>query len=809
MRSGNGSSVVSNNFLNLNDVIPNYKHHVDKEIITVGDDKLLSVIRLQGSPYQTVLNNQLEQQSDHLTRFINQLAKIHAPHIEFKSHMIKKREKANLNMKFDNWFSRKFADQYMEQFKNGNFYSVRYYLSVTLKYTKGMNRGINDLKEALVFCKQALSDYQPEILGVKFNESGVPMSEISQFLGSLINSNEESDNKIPLRNKIITDTLQTSKIYFGSDLSEIRLIDGKSKYAVFYDLMEYPHTSFRGMWNKLLDDPSEFVLTQSFFPFTIAAAASAVDTQLNKLNSASRPPVELIDELGAAYSSISMGNLILGEYHATLTVYGDTPQAAVDNGQRVSATLITSSQANFLKATNTSFQSFYSHLPNSLHKPFSEPKTSRNFINGWSLNNYPIGKATGNPIGDGYALMPLKTIANSLYYFNTHYSEIGKDDRGKKMLGHCMILGQSGSGKTTFEGVLANFIGRFGGKMFAIDYNKSMKLFFETLGGLYFDIDEGVPTGLQPFQLPDSPATRAFLYSLVAACARKPNGEEVSATEEGKIKNAVDTIMKMPMEQRSFSQMRSFVPPEGDDGLGDRLSKWQRSCDGTYAWALDCPKNLFNPDLLDRIAFNTTDILEGGGTVVTEPILSMLFQIKDMMQKDGELMTSFIEEFWVPANYPTTQERIKGTLKAGRIKNEFMFLVSQSPTDAINCEIFDSIIEQTATKVYLPNTQAVWEQYKKCGLNRKEFDELAKLELLSRTFLVSQDSGSGFCKIDLYGYDQYLPVISPTWEGIAAADKLRKELGTTVPEEWIPQFIYDGLSDDKKKHFSKEGFTFI
>lgn len=809
MKNANAFNAASKTYLDLNEVIPDYRQHVDRQVITLNDDKLLSVIKFDGSPFMTVLDDELEKQSNTLTRVFNEMAKINAPNIEFKTHMVKKLEKAKLNMKFDNWFSAKFAERYMQQFENGSFYSVHYYLSITIKYRRGIDDGIDKIKSAIAFCKQALANYRPVVLGIKYNASGAVLSEIGQFLASLVNGNEENDNYVSVRNGYIADTLQNSAIYFGSDLAEIRLSTGETKYSTFYDLMEYPKSSFCGMWNKLLEVKSEFVLTQSFFPFTVSASASAIETQINKLESSSRPPEHLIDELYAAKSEVSTGDVIIGEYHATLTVFGDTPQEALDNGENVKTTLITSSNANFVKATNTGYLSFYSHLPESQYKPFSEPKTTRNFINGWSLNNYPIGKAEGNPVGDGYALMPMKTVADSIYYFNSHYSEVGKNNTGEKMLGHCMILGQSGAGKTTLEGVLANFIGRFDGMFFAIDFNYSMKLFFEALGGLYFDIKDGEPSGLQPFQLPDSPDTRAFLYSLLAACGRKNNGEPVTAVEENKIKEAVDTIMMMPFEQRRFSLVREFLPPEGDDGLGDRLGKWQYSCGGTYAWALDCPKNLFNPDELTRIAFNSTDILEGGGSIVTEPILSVLFQIKDMMQKDGGMMTSFIEEFWVPANYPTTQEKIKGTLKAGRIKNEFMFLVSQSPTDAINCAIFDSIIEQTATKIYLPNNKAVWEQYEKCGLNKKEFAELVELDLLSRTFLVSQDSGSGFCKLDLHGYDEFLPVISSTWEGINLANKVREELGTENIEQWIPEFIVRGMSEEKLKNFSKEEFKFI
>ena len=79
----------------------------------------------------------------------------------------------------------------------------------------------------------------------------------------------------------------------------------------------------------------------------------------------------------------------------------------------------------------------------------------------------------------------------------------------------------------------------------------------------------------------------------------------------------------------------------------------------------------------------------------------------------------------MPCNYPTTQNMIKQTLKTGRLTGEFIGLVSQSPADAIQCEIFPAIVEQTPTKIMLPNPEAVYDDemigYKRVGLTEKGF----------------------------------------------------------------------------------------
>ena len=149
-------------------------------------------------------------------------------------------------------------------------------------------------------------------------------------------------------------------------------------------------------------------------------------------------------------------------------------------------------------------------------------------------------------------------------------------------------------------------------------------------------------------------------------------------------------------------------------------------------------------------------------------------------------MLTVVEEFWMPANYPLTQSIMKRILKAGRLKGEFMILSSQSPEDAINCEIFAAIVQQTATKIYLPNPDAEFEAYSKCNVTRGEFDKLKALAKDSRTFLIKQSNTSCFAKLDLYGFDDHLPIISGTDEDIAECEKIRAEVGDS-PDDWIPK----------------------
>lgn len=67
---------------------------------------------------------------------------------------------------------------------------------------------------------------------------------------------------------------------------------------------------------------------------------------------------------------------------------------------------------------------------------------------------------------------------------------------------------------------------------------------------------------MNPFQLPDTPQNRNFLYDLVGACGRKA-GQEGTAEDTKDIKRAVDNVFELPFEQRRFGVLLQSIPDRG------------------------------------------------------------------------------------------------------------------------------------------------------------------------------------------------------------------------------------------------------
>jgi type IV secretion system protein VirB4 len=124
-----------------------------------------------------------------------------------------------------------------------------------------------------------------------------------------------------------------------------------------------------------------------------------------------------------------------------------------------------------------------------------------------------------------------------------------------------------------------------------------------------------------------------------------------------------------------------------------------------------------------------------------------------------------------------------------------MFMATQSPRKVIDSPISRSVIEQTPTKIYLPNNEATREDYiEGFGLTVREFKLIKEqLEPGSRAFLIKQGRHSVVCQLDLKGFARELAVISGR---SATVDLMNRAIGAQgpVPEAWLPTFYEAALA---------------
>ena len=209
--------------------IPAYGYHLSDNIISIGSNKLLCTLVIDGMPFESVSNSQIELAFLNFKDYLTSLGKEYGSSLGVWTHLIKKKVKLDMQYRFDqNQFAQSFADRYCQLFDNNNFFKTEYYISFIFK-TSDIIEGIEFLNTIIEQSKAVLKNFSPKVLG----RDGYK-SEIAEFLSYLINN---QSNDIPLSDMPICQQIPDSEWYFGYDLLEIR---NKSttdiKYATNYIL---------------------------------------------------------------------------------------------------------------------------------------------------------------------------------------------------------------------------------------------------------------------------------------------------------------------------------------------------------------------------------------------------------------------------------------------------------------------------------------------------------------------------------------------------------------------------------------------
>ena len=148
-----------------------------------------------------------------------------------------------------------------------------------------------------------------------------------------------------------------------------------------------------------------------------------------------------------------------------------------------------------------------------------------------------------------------------------------------------------------------------------------------------------------------------------------------------------------------------------------------------------------------------------------------------------------VSEFWKVLDDPAMGGFVKDGLKTQRKKNAFTMLDSQSPSDALKSAHSATLIEQTRTKILLPNVDAKKEEYMEgLGCSEREFLLLKEqLEPGSRMFLVKQGRHSVVCRLNLKNMHYHLNILSTRSQNLEIIETLRHQWGVE-PDKWLPLF---------------------
>ncbi|WEK46390.1 MAG: VirB4 family type IV secretion/conjugal transfer ATPase [Candidatus Andeanibacterium colombiense] len=763
-----------------------YACHIDDVTLETRDGLLMQTIHLGGLLFETADSDELNYRAELRDAMLRAVG---SSRFAVYHHVIRRRADVALDADYADDFSRNLDARWRRRLEAKQMYVNELFLTIVRRPLQGRigiadrvrdmfargieqrgavlaaeRRALDAAREALM---AALGQYAPRLLSVYETPQDGFRSEPLEFLSCLFNGEMRP---VALPHGDIGMHLPWRRISFGQDAVELAAAgQSKRRFSALVSIKDYPSQTMPGMFDELYRLPFEMQVSQSFAFAERGQALGRMNLALRRMKSAEDDALSLRDELYLAKDDVAAGRASFGEHHSTIAIQSDDLGRLNREVAEVIA-MLADLGINAVREDVALEPAFWAQFPgNFKYIARSGMVSSRNFAGMASMHNFPVGQARGNHWGDAVTLF--ETTAAGPYFFNFHAHD----------LGNFTIIGPSGSGKTVVLNFLLAQARKFAPRIIFFDKDRGAELFIRAIGGQYDRLRPGEPSGLNPLQLPDTPANRQFLIEWLSLLAGGTDSEEM-----GHIRDAIEASYVEPPARRRLRHLvelfRGYSRPRSDD-LYARLRPWWG--EGEQAWLFDNAEDQTDLDA-ETVGFDMTAILDDP-KLRTPALFYFFHRVEERL--DGTPSIVVVDEGWKALDDEVFIRRIKDWEKTIRKRNGVVGFATQSAQDALESRISSAIIEQAATQIFMINPKGRAEDYiNGFGLTPHEFDLVRTLPDNSHCFLIKHGNDSVVARLDLSGEREILTILSGRESTVRLFDELVEETGY-APDKWLKTLL--------------------
>jgi type IV secretion system protein VirB4 len=324
----------------------------------------------------------------------------------------------------------------------------------------------------------------------------------------------------------------------------------------------------------------------------------------------------------------------------------------------------------------------------------------------------------GGPSDEHFDAPPLfhaRTDGSTAFRFSIHVGDVG----------HTLIVGPTGAGKSVLLALMAMQFRRYAGaQVFAFDYGGSIRAAALACGGDWQDLGRSLYDGaaatvfLQPLARIDDPAERAWAAEWLAALLDS-EGVAIDPQAKEHIWSALASLASAPTGERTLTGLAVLLQSQA---LKQALQPY--CIGGPWGQLLDAEsEHLGSADIQ---AFETEGLTATGAAAA---VLGYLFH-RIEARLDGSPTLIIIDEGWLVLDRPAFAAQLREWLKTLRKKNASVVFATQSLADIETSSIAPAIVESCPTRIFLPNERAGEPQiariYERFGLNARQIEIVAR-----------------------------------------------------------------------------------
>jgi len=656
-------------------------------------------------------------------------------------------------------------------------------------------------EKILVHFRRAIADFEDGLRGV------IALERMGEFtLEDEDNNNTTYDEQLALIENCLTGSTRKVAIphcgmYIDSMVGGIPFVTGTipklgEKFIMCVSVDGFPQESYAGMLSILDQLPVENRWSTRFIYLDQHEAQGEIKKYTRKweqkqrgfkdqivgkgVGKVNRDAAGMTMDADVANAEASSGYVTFGYYTSTIVLMSEDKELLEESAREIRKSIRDLGFEGRIEDVNT-VEAFLGSLPGN-----GEPNIRRPLIHTRNLVDFLPNAAVYagrefNPCDffpeESPPLAYAKTQGSTPFRLNLHVHDVG----------HTLIFGPTGAGKSVLLGLLAASARRYQGSLvFCFDKGRSMYTMTKAVGGHHYELGEsdansegGEDYGLSfaPLSMIDDAAEQAWAEDWVVTALRL-HGVEPSVDQRKKIHDAMTVIRQSPRERRS---MTHFMMNLQDQDVRDAMTYYTNS--GKTGNLFDAETDPLHDGLFET--FEMEDLLNMGEET-SLPLLLYIFRIIERRLK-GQPCFIFLDEAWVLLANDAFKGKIFEWLKVLRKANASVVLATQSITDAARSGMMDVLQESCPTKIFLPNVRASDPasrgHYYDLGLNDAQLGLIANATP-KREYYVTSPEGSRLV-------DFAMGPLTLSFVGVSSKDDLKEvkeheaRHGENWPGEWV------------------------
>lgn len=292
-------------------------------------------------------------------------------------------------------------------------------------------------------------------------------------------------------------------------------------------------------------------------------------------------------------------------------------------------------------------------------------------------------------------------------------------------VGHTIILGPTGSGKSTFLNLIEISALKYPGvQIFILDYGLSSLTLTLAVGGTYINPSDNTVC-FQPFRDIDNDEEFRWATEFVITILQL-QGVEMNSEIKVSVTSAMKSLRILPQEMRTFTSFcmgLEYTDKDGRRVLHDALSQYKTG--GRYGSIFDGDHTSLSKS---RWVMFEMEKLMGMGEDCSAPSILFIFHFLER-SFNGRLTFFIMDECWFGLQNEVIAGKMKEYLLTLRKKNVFCIFATQNPAMVAESNLGTTIIQNCPTHIFLADPSArergMYESYTAMGLKDEEITLLS------------------------------------------------------------------------------------